>query len=410
MERQRDRVAGLDVHRDTVVACVLAVVGNEAKIDKQRFSTTAKGIRGLIGWLADHEVERVVMEATGVYWKPVFYPLEDLFAEVWLVNAYHVKNVPGRKTDMSDAEWLADVAAHGMVRPSFVPPPEIRGLRELTRYRKTQIKARSQEIQRFEKVFQDAGVKITSVASHVWSKSSREMVSAMIAGTTDPAKLAELAKSRMRSKIPALTEALEGNWKPYHSTVAARIMAHIDFLDAQIAELSDQIIEATRPFESAITLITTIPGVSRLTAEVIIAEIGVDMSRFPTAGHLCAWAGVAPASHESAGKRRAAGTRRGGRALKVALTEAAKAASRSKGTRLAARYQQIARRRGPGRATTAVAHTILAIVWHMLSTGEVYTDLGADFYERKRDPAREINRHIKALLDQGYEITAPKAA
>lgn len=409
MRRVRDRVAGLDVHRDTVVACTQIFDGRRVRVDKASFATTTAGIRDLAEWLGSSEVELVVMEATGVYWKPVYYPLEGLFDDLWLVNAQHVKNVPGRKTDMADAEWLADVAAHGMVRPSFVPPQEIRALRELTRYRKSQITVRGQEIQRLEKVLQDAGVKLTSVASRVWSKSSRAMIEALIDGKRDPEALADLAKKRMRSKIPALVEALEGNWRPQHSMVARQILAHIDFLDESIATLGDEIVELTVPFRAAVELITTIPGVNQLTAQVIIAEIGIDMSRFPTARHLAAWAGLAPGSHESAGKRKPAGTRPGGRHLRVALVEAAKSASRTNDTFLAARYRRIARRRGPNKATIAVAHTILCTVWHLLSTGEAYNDLGADFYEQRREPARKVNRAVADLEAAGYTVTLAAA-
>ena len=346
MRRIHDRVAGLDVHRDSVAACVELFDGRSVEVDKQSFSTTAAGVRALGEWLADREVELVVMEATGVYWRPVFYGLEDRFGEMWLVNAHHVKNVPGRKTDMSDAEWLADVAAHGMVRASFVPPAQLRGLRELTRYRKTQIRARAQEIQRLERLFQDAGIKLTSVASRVWSKSSRAMVEMLIAGQADPVVLAELAKGRMRSKIPALTEALESRWVAHHTTLARQIVAHIDFLDSTIDTLTSEIVERLVPFQAAVELLKTIPGVGDLTAHTIIAEIGVDMTQFPTARHLAAWAGVAPASHESAGKRRPAGTRHGSRHLRDALTEAARSAARTKATFLSARYNRIARRRG----------------------------------------------------------------
>ena len=324
MRRIRDRVAGLDVHRDSVTACAQVFDGGVVETGKERFATTGVGVRALADWLAEREVTLVVMEATGVYWKPVFYPLEGLFDDVWLVNPAHVKNVPGRKTDLSDAEWLADVAAHGMIRASFVPPPPIRALRELTRYRKTQIKARGQEIQRLEKVLQDAGIKLTSVASRVWSKSSRAMVEALIDGEASPEVLAELAKSRMRSKIPALVEALENRWGSHHSVVAGRILAHIDFLDSSIAELGEEVTERLRPYEAAITLLCTIPGVNTATAEVIVAETGADMARFPSAAHLASWAGVAPANHESAGKRRPAGTRHGGRWLRDTLIEAAK--------------------------------------------------------------------------------------
>jgi transposase len=410
MRRIRDRVAGLDVHRDSVTACVQLFDGRDVEVDKQRFGTTATGVRALGDWLAEREVTLVVMEATGVYWKPVFYPLEGLFEELWLVNASHVKNVPGRKTDMSDAEWLADVAAHGMVRPSFVPPPPIRALRELTRYRKTQITARSQEIQRLEKLLQDAGIKLSSVASRVWSKSARAMVEALIEGDTTPERLAELAKGRMRAKIPALIEALENRWEPHHSAVARRILAHIDFLDDSIASLSDEISERLRPLEAAVTLLCTIPGVSTLTADVIVAETGADMARFPTAQQLAAWAGVAPANHESAGKRRPAGTRQGGRWLRNTLIEAAKAAGRTKDTYLAAKYRHVARRRGPNKATVAVAHAIIVAAWHLLTTGETYQDLGGDYFETRRDPQRQAQHLVRQLAELGYQATLEPVA
>ncbi|CAN5781437.1 IS110 family transposase [soil metagenome] len=405
MRRIHDRVAGLDVHRDTVVACVELFDGRSVETDKRTFQTTATGVRALGEWLAEREVELVVMEATGVYWRPIFYGLEDRFGELWLVNAHHVKNVPGRKTDMSDAEWLADVAAHGMVRASFVAPPEIRGLRELTRYRRTQIRARAQEIQRLERLFQDAGIKLTSVASKVWSKSSRAMTEMLIAGEADQTVLAELAKGRMRPKIPALTEAMENRWVTHHSALARQILAHIDFLDATIDTLTTEIVERLTPFQAAVRLLKTIPGVSDLTAQTIIAEIGVDMSRFPTARHLAAWAGVAPASHESAGKRRPAGTRHGSRHLRVTLIEAAKAASHTKDTFLSARYRRIARRRGPNKATVAIAHSMLVAAHHMLLTGEIYNDLGAAFFDNRRDPDQQIRRHVAELEAAGYTVT-----
>jgi transposase len=410
MRRIHDRVGGLDVHRDSVVACVELFDGRSVEIDKATFSTTAAGVRELGEWLAVREVELVVMEATGVYWRPIYYGLEDRFGELWLVNAHHVKNVPGRKTDMSDAEWLADVAAHGMVRPSFVPPPEIRGLRELTRYRKTQIRARGQEIQRLEKLLQDAGIKLTSVASTVWSQSSRAMVETLITGETNPVVLAELAKGRMRPKIGALVEALESRWMVHHTTVARQILAHINFLDDTIETLTTKIVECVAPFRNAVELLKTIPGVSDLTAQTMIAEIGVDMSRFPTAGQLAAWAGVAPASHESAGKRRPAGTRHGSRHLREALIEAARAAARTKGTFLSARYSRIVRRRGPNKAAVAIAHSILVAAHHMLTTGEIYHDLGADFYDKHTDPDHKVRRHIADLEAAGYTVTLTPAA
>lgn len=409
MKQQCDRVAGLDVHRDTVVACLRLGRGDEPDLQRRKFSTTTAGVAELAAWMADFEVRRVVMESTGVYWKCVYYPLEELFDELWLVNAGHVKNVPGRKTDIADAEWLADVAAHGMVRPSFVPPPPIRELRELTRYRKTQVVMRAQEIQRLDKILQDAGIKISSVASSVLGKSTRAMIEALIVGERDPAVLAEMAKARMRSKIPALTEALVGRFAAHHGAVARAILDHIDFLDAAIAGLDQDVASRLGPFEGAVALLETIPGVGRKTAETIVAETGADMSRFPSAAQLCAWAGVAPANHESAGKRRPAGTRQGANWLRRSLIEAAKAASRTKDTYLAAQYRQIASRRGPNKATVAVAHTILFAAWHMLTTGENYHDLGPDYLSR-RDTEFETRRLLNRLESLGHSVTISPAA
>ena len=409
MKQQCDRVAGLDVHRDTVVACLRLGRGDDPELKRKKFSTTTAGVADLAAWMADFQVARVVMESTGVYWKCVYYPLEGLFDELWLVNAGHVKNVPGRKTDIADAEWLADVAAHGMVRPSFVPPPPVRVLREITRYRKTQIVARAQEIQRLDKVLQDAGIKISSVASNVLGKGTRAMIEALIAGERDPAVLADMAKARMRAKIPALTEALVGRFAAHHGAVARAILDHIDFLDAAIAGLDEQVASRLGAFDSAVTLLETIPGVARRTAETIVAETGADMARFPTATQLCAWAGVAPANHESAGKRRPAGTRKGANWLRRSLIEAAKAASRTKDTYLAAQYRQIAARRGPNKATIAVAHSILFAAWHMLSNGETYNDLGRDYLTR-RDTEAETRRLLSRLETLGHSVTINPAA
>lgn len=415
MRKIRSKVAGLDVHRDSVVACC-AVSDSDGTVTttKESFATTSGpcgGLVDLIEFLVAQGVTLVVMEATGVYWRPVYYALEGLFEELWVVNAHHVKNVPGRKTDLSDAEWLADVAAHGMVKPSFVPPPPIRQLRELTRYRKTQVAERGREIQRLEKILQDAGIKLTSVTSMVWGASTRQMIEALIAGERDPLVLADMAHGRMRAKIDQLEHVLPGRFGAHHATVARQVIAHIDFLDASIAALSTEIAERVGPFEAAVKLISTIPGIGRLTAEVIIAEIGVDMSHWPTAGHLCAWAGVAPASHESAGKRRPAGTRKGGDWLRRSLIEAARAAARSKGTYYNALYGRIARRRGPNKAAVAVAHSILETIWHLLTTGEVYQDPGGDYFARLDSPDREVKRLARRLETLGYAVTlTPTAA
>jgi transposase len=406
----RDRVAGLDVHRDNVVACCrVQDPDGQVGVSKRSFPTTRRGLGELAGFLSDHAVATVAMEATGVYWKPVYYALEGLFEELWLCNAQHVKNVAGRKNDLSDAEWLADVAAHGMVKPSFVPPPEIRELRELTRYRKTQADARGREIQRLEKVLQDAGIKLTSVASATWSVSSREMIEALIAGEHDPAVLAQMAKG-MRKKIGRLEEALAGSFGAHHAIVCRRIIDHIDFLDASIAELNAEITARLVPFDAAVRIITSIPGISQTTAEVIVAETGADMTRFPTAGHLCAWAGVAPASYESAGKRRPAGTRHGSPWLRRVLVEAGRAGARSKNSYYSAQYARIARRRGPNKAAIAVAHSMLDTVWHLLTTGALYHDPGADYFQRWHDPNTEAKRLKRRIEQLGYTVTLTQQA
>jgi transposase len=409
MQQQCDRVAGLDVHRDTVVACLRLGRGDKPQLHRKKFATTTAGVGQLASWMADFGITRVVMESTGVYWKPVYYPLEDLFDELWLVNASHVRNVPGRKTDIADAEWLADVAAHGMVRPSFVPPLPVRELRELTRYRKTQIVMRAQEIQRLDKVLQDAGIKISSVASSVLGKSTRAMIEALIAGERDAAVLADMAKARMRSKIPALTEALVGRFAAHHGAVARAVLDHIDFLDAAIARLDEEVAGRLGPFQDAVTLLETIPGVGRKVAETIVAETGADMAKFPTATQLCAWAGVAPANHESAGKHRPAGTRQGANWLRRGLIESAKAASRTRDTYLAAQYRQIAARRGPNKATVAVAHSILFAAWHMLTTGHTYQDLGGNYLSH-RNTQIETRRLVKRLEALGHTVELNPAA
>ncbi len=411
MKRIRDKVAGLDVHRDSVVACTRIVEPDRSvTVAKASFSTMAKGLAELAAWLRDAGVETVGMEATGVYWKPVFYELEGLFAEVWLCNAAHVKNVPGRKSDLSDAEWLADVVAHGMVKPSFVPPSEIREVRELTRYRKSQVDTRVKEIQRLEKTLQDAGIKLTSVASSVWLVSTRRMIEALIEGERDPKVLAEMAKASLRAKIPALEEAFSGRFGEHHAFLCRQIIDQIDHLDATIGALSAEIARRLAPFEAAVTILSSITGVSRTTAEVMIAEMGVDMSRFPTAGHLCAWAGVAPASHESAGKKSPAGTRKGAPWLRRTLIEAAKAAARTKGSYFSAHYARIARRRGANKATVAVANSILAVAWHLLTNGALYEDPGSDYFDRRNDPVREAKRLQHRIEALGFAVTITEKA
>jgi transposase len=404
MRRIHDRVAGLDVHKKSVTVCAEWVQGKEVVLDKATFATTGAGVRGLGDWMSERGVTYVVMESTGVYWKPVYYRLEDRFDSLALVNAGHVKNMPGRKTDMSDAEWLADLAAHGMVRASFVPPPPIRALRELTRYRKQLIRARVQEIQRLEKVFQDAGIKFSSVASAVWLKSSAAMAEALIGGERDALVLAGLAKGSLANRQSALVEAMDNDWQPYHGRLARRLIDHIHSLDEMIASLSDDIVEACGPWEHQIELLCTVPGVARRSAEHIIAETGGDMSVFPTADHLASWCGLAPGNHQSANKSRPARTLFGNSTIKTVMVEAAKAGVRQDGF-LRAKKARIARRRGPNKATVAVARAQIVGIWHMLTNNEPWADLGADYYTRRQDPKHEVKRHIARLEQLGFDVT-----
>jgi transposase len=405
MEQIYERVAGLDVHRDSVSACTrVPDVRSGVVSHKARYATTTAGLAELADWLGSEAVTVVGMEATGVYWKPCYYALEERF-EVWLCNAHHVKNVPGRKTDLSDAAWLADVVAHGMVRASFVPPQPIRELRDLTRYRKRQSDVRAGEVQRLEKVLQDAGIKLTSVASEVLSMSGRNMIEALIAGQRDPAVLAEMAIGRMRNKRAALTEALSGHFGPHHAVTARQILDHVDFLDDRMAAVSEQVRMRMAPFSAAVELLVEVPGIAQHSAEVVIAETGGDMGLFPSAAHLASWAGVAPGNHESAGKRRRVGTTNGNRWLRRTLIESARAAARTKASSFGAQYAQIAPRRGPNKAAVAVAHSLTDVIWHLLATGERFIDLGADYYEHRHNPEHETRRLVRKLEGLGHSVT-----
>jgi transposase len=403
METMVERPSALDVHKEQVTACVrVPGEGRRREQHVAEFPTTVAGLLTLFDWLAAFGVEQVVMEATGVYWKPVWAILEDEF-ECLLVNARHVKQVPGRKTDVKDAEWLCQLAEAGLLRASFVPPKPIRALRNLTRYRKTQIQERAREANRLHKALEDTGIKLDCVATDILGKSGRAMLDALVSGTRDPEILAELAKGRLRAKIPALKEALEGRFDHLHAVWIGAILAHLDFLDEQIANLTEAIGEQIAPFEKAVELLCTIPGVQRRTAEVIVAEIGVDMSVFPTDKQLASWAGMCPGNDQSAGKRRSGKTRKGSKWLDWALEEAAMAAVRTKDVYLAAQYARLRPRRGHKKALGAVKHSILIACWHMLSTGELYNDLGGDYF-RKRDPERITKRLIAQLEALGHHV------
>jgi transposase len=355
-------------------------------------------------WLAAHRVSQVVMEATGVYWKPVWHILEDDF-ELLLVNARHVKQVPGRKTDISDAQWLCQLAEAGLLKGSFVPPKPVRALRLLTRYRTTQIAERQREANRLHKALEDTNIKLDCVASDILGVSGRAMLDALVAGTTDPEVLADLARGRLRQKLPALKDALEGRFDRLHALLIGAILAHLDFLDEQIDGLSDAIEEQLVPFGmAAVALLVTIPGVAERSAQNILAEIGTDMSIFPTDKHLASWAGQCPGNHQSAGKQRCGQTRKGSRWLNETLKQAALAATRTKNSYLQALYQRLRPRIGHGRAIGAVKHAILQAIWHMLSTGETYRDLGGDYYTR-RDPQRATRRLVAQLQRLGHTVT-----
>jgi transposase len=404
-----ERPAALDVHKAQVTACVrvpAAAGGREQHVAE--FATTVRGLLGLHDWLLAHGVQQVTMEATGVFWKPVWAILEDDFP-LLLVNARHVKQVPGRKTDVSDAVWLCQLAEAGLLRASFVPPKPIRALRNLTRYRKTQIQERAREANRLHKALEDTGIKLDCVATDILGVSGRAMLAALIEGTTDPEVLAELARGRLRAKLPALKEALEGRFDRIHGIWIGAILAHVDFLDEQIDGLSDAIEEQIAPFVPAVRLLCSIPGVQQRTAEVIIAEIGTDMSAFPTDKHLASWAGQCPGNDQSAGRRRSGKTRHGSKWLDWTLEEAALAAVRSKDTYLAAQYNRLRPRRGHKKALGAVKHSILIACWHMLTTGELYRDLGGEYFQR-RDPERTTRRLIKQLEALGHHVTLEAAA
>jgi transposase len=338
-----------------------------------------------------------------VYWRPVWAILEDRF-ELMLVNARHVKAVPGRKTDIKDAQWLCQLLEAGLLKASFVPPKPIRTLRNLTRYRKAQINDRSREAGRLHKILEDTGIKLDCVASDILGASGRAMLDALVSGTTDPEVLADLAKGKMRKKIPALREALIGRFDTEHALIVSQILAHIDFLDEAVDRLSVEINERIAPFAHQRDLLMTIPGVKQRAAEVLIAEIGVDMSVFPTPKHLASWAKVCPGNDESAGKRRSGKTGKGNKWLRATLTEAANAATRTKNSYLAAQYQRLRARRGHSKAVTAVGHSMLTAAWHMLQSGELYRDLGGDYFVRQ-NPDRITKRLVRQLEALGHTVT-----
>jgi len=409
------RAAALDIGKAELVCCVrVPVEGNPKKRlqEVSTHSTMSRSLAELANHLVDLRIERVVMEATSDYWKPVFYLLEAHGLEPWLVNARDVKHLPGRpKTDVLDAVWLCKVAERQMLRPSFVPPAPIRRLRDLTRYRIDLVGARTAEKNRVEKLLEDACIKLSVVASDIFGVSGREMMAALIAGERNPAVLAQLARSRMRTKITELEEAFTGRFDDHHVFLLARMLARIDGIDADIAAVDEQIEAQLAPFAAAAERLDKIPGIGPVAAAVILAEIGVDMSRFPTEGHLCSWAKFSPGINSSAGKTKGNGsTGHGDRYLARILGEAAVVVGRTD-TFLGERYRRIARRRGKNRAIVAVGRSILVIVWHLLHDPEArFRDLGADHFSRHTDPDTKKRGHIRQLEALGYTVTLAPAA
>lgn len=406
-----ERCAGLDVHRDTVVVTVrVPGPGGGRRSRTKTFVTMTGQLHKLSDWLAEENVTLVGMESTGVYWKPVYYVLEERFP-VWVINAEHLRNVPGRKTDVADSVWIAQLVEHGLVSPSFVPPRPIRLLRDLTRHGRRLTEERTRTIQRLEKVLQDAGIKLTSVASTILGKTGRAILAALLAGEEDPAVLAELAKGRLRPKIPALREALTHRFRlEHHGLLLARMLAHVDFLETSIAETYQQVDVLLRPVAQVVELVMTIPGVGRRVAEVLIAEVGVDMDAFPTAGHLASWAGICPGNNSSGGKRRAGPTRHGSMWPRIALTEAAQAAARTKGTYLAAHHAQVRGRRGTYKAIGATRHDILIAYYHIVRDRVPYHDLGPDWNGRRRSTEQQTRRLLRQLERLGVTVTVSPAA
>jgi len=411
METLLERCAGLDVHKDMIAACVRVpgADGGERVIEQHEFGTTTTELLALRDWLGALGVTVVGMEATGVYWKPVYYVLEETL-ECWLLNAQHMHNVPGRKTDVADAAWIAQLVEYGLVRPSFVPPKPIRELRNLTRYRRAQIEERGREAQRLDKILQDAGVKLSSVASDIMGQSGRAMLDALVTGSHDPEVLANLAKGRLRTKLPALQEALKGRFSAHHALIVGEILAKLDYMEEAIGRLSAEVDRVIAPFAHQVELLDTIPGVDKRTAEMIIAEVGTDMGRFGSSGRLASWAGMCPGQYQSAGKSKRGTTRHGSKWLRTALVEAAKASSRTKNTYLSAQYARLRGRRGHSKATVAVGHSILVAAYHIMDGDVPYTDLGADWFVHRNSQERHAKKLVSQLKALGYDVTLGDAA
>lgn len=408
MEVVHTRCSGLDVHKNAVVACVRVHKGRRVARSVRTFNTTTSALFELADWLREQEVTHVAMEATGVYWKPVWHILEGSF-ELLLAHAQHVRNVPGRKSDVNDATWIADLLAHGLIQSSFVPPRPIQELRGLTRTRKQLVREVAQHTLRVQKTLEDANIKLSSVVSDTLGVSSRAVIGALVQGETDPERLADLTTGRLRASRSQLVEAFRGHVTAHHRFLLKLHMDQIAALQQGIAALDREIERVIEPFRPAVELLTTIPGVSETVAQVILAEVGDDMSRFQTPGHLVSWAGLCPRMDESAGKRRSTRVRPGAPWLKAALTQAAWAASHSKNSYLRAQFVRLRARRGPKKAIVAVAASILVAMHHMLSDGVVYHDLGVDYFDR-RNKAKLATRLARRIRELGFQVDINPAA
>ncbi|MFE7122273.1 IS110 family transposase [Streptomyces sp. NPDC057654] len=405
MDVIHERCAGIDISKvDVKVTIWVPGSGKRRRSETRTFSSVTSGLLAMRDWLLAEQITVVGMEATGVYWKPAFYLLEHEM-ECWLLNARHMRNVPGRKTDVKDAEWIAKLVEHGLVRPSFVPPEPIRQLRDLTRYRTEVIRERTRETQRLEKLLEDTGIKLSAAISSILGVSGRAMLEALIAGERDPHVLADLAKGSMRRKTDALVEALTGRFTDHHAFLARAMLDRADACTAMETRLDARIDEQIAPFRRRIDLLVTIPGVNTRAAEVILAEIGDDIARFPSAADLASWAGVCPGNNESGGKKGPSRTRHGDPWLKAALGQAAVSASRTRDTYLAARYRRIVARRGKKRALVALQHSILVSVWHMFTRDAEYADLGGQYFLERTGRARQTRRLVSQLNQLGYQVT-----
>jgi len=400
MEVLHERCCGLDVHKKSITACIITTEGKEIRT----FATMTRNLIELVDWVKSNRCSHVAMESTGDYWKPIYNLLEPEDLHPVLVNAQHIKAVPGRKTDVKDAEWIARLLRHGLVQGSFVPSREQRELREIVRYRRSIVEERAREVNRIQKVLEGGNIKLSSVASNILGVSARNMLEAMIKGEEDVVILADFAQKKLKTKKEELKLALDGRLAAHQLSMIEKQLGHIDYLDGLIKELDEEIEKRMLPFSKELKLLDTIPGVGRRTAEQILAEIGTDMTRFPTAGHLCSWAGMTPGHDESAGKKKSTKTRKGNKKLRSALTEAARAAARQKDTYLSAQYHRIAVRRGKNRAAIAVGHTILCLVYVLLTREQAYIDLGYDYFNQRKKEIL-ITQSIKKLESLGLIVT-----